>query len=94
MRMLNDFRCLECGETEERFHDSDEGFLRCTLCGGKSQRMPPRTQHIENFGALGVHHTRGRRLSPTERERREHWNRTRFGDQAPADAVPKPKVFA
>lgn len=91
-RLLDDFLCQQCPYEGEHFHVSGES-VPCPLCGEAMLRLPPRTQHIENYGALGVQHTRGRRLSPAERERREHYNRTRFGEQAPPDATPRPKVF-
>jgi hypothetical protein len=45
-----------------------------------------------NFGKAMAQHSQGRRLSPEERERREHWNRTRLKGQAPPDKTAKPTI--
>lgn len=93
MRILDDFTCTRCGLREERLHDQGESVLTCSACGGDANRVWPRLQHVENFGALGVHHTPGRRLSPAEQERRDHYRQTRHKDPNPRPMTPRPKVF-
>jgi hypothetical protein len=91
--ILDDFRCGTCGWTDEEFHRRGEDTRVCPSCGGEAVKVPPVLQYVPNFGQLMVRHEPGRRLSPFERDRREHWNRTRLGDQAPPDMTERPKVF-
>lgn len=93
MRILDDFTCTVCGHKEERLHEQGENMLPCSQCGKPAWRNWPFLQHVENFGALGVHHTPGRRLSPAEQERRDHYRQTRHKDPNPRPMTPRPKVF-
>lgn len=95
MRVLNDYVCRVCGARDERYADSVVTELPCLVpgCDGVCDKRPPRTQHVENFGATGVHHAPGRRLSKAEQERRDHYRQTRHKEQNPQAMTPRPKVF-
>ena len=93
-RVLNDYVCRECGHRDERFASPGVTELPCLEpdCDGMADKRPPRTQQIENFGATGVHHTPGRRLSKAEDERRQWYKQTRHKEANPETTLPK-KTF-
>lgn len=95
MRILDDFVCLDCEHRDEYLHEQGSDTLPCPVCGGGRgmRRVIPRLQRVENFGALGVHHTPGRRLSKAEAERREWYKQTRHKEANPQSMAPRPKVF-
>lgn len=39
MRVLNDFKCRDCGERFEALEQSDRKITRCRLCGGDADRL-------------------------------------------------------
>lgn len=95
---LYDFVCETCGDMPDQFAPTGASHAPCPDCGGEMRRRwTAPTKAGESFGKVWAEHKQGRRLSPFERERREHWNRTRFGKVpglTPADKTPKPKIFS
>lgn len=38
MRVLNDFKCVSCGNTKEHFVDSETTLVRCESCGSEAMK--------------------------------------------------------
>ncbi len=93
MRVLDDFVCTSCGLEEERLHEQGTVTVPCSECGLEMRRRMPKLQHIENFGALGVAHTPGRRLAKAEQERRDWYRQTRHKEANPESMTPRPRIF-
>lgn len=94
MFVLDDFFCKGCGWADEKLHVAGDNVIQCPGCGGLVARTYPRLQQVENFGALGVHHTPGRRLAKAEQERRDHYRQTRHKEAEPVSMTPRPKHFS
>jgi putative FmdB family regulatory protein len=96
MMPLFEYRCPVCTRHTEALRRvaEREDCPPCEHCGSatvKAYSVPVKPG--PSFGKPMAHHTKGRRLSPAERERREHWNRTRLKQYAPEDKTPKPTIF-
>lgn len=96
--ILDDHRCGNCGHQDEFFHRRGSNTRACPECStavssGVMRRVMPRLQQVEDFGSLGKHYARGVTISKGQREERDHWVRSRFGEKAPKDPNPRPVHF-
>ena len=91
MRILDDFVCAACDHRGEYLHEQGVNVMNCPACGAMDDfaRVWPTLQHVENFGATGVHHTPCRRLSKAEDERRQWYRQTRHKEASPETTLPK-----
>lgn len=95
---LYEFKCDECEAQTEvlRPVDRRDECPPCPNCGaGTRRRFSALLINPVGWGLAMVPHGAGRRVSKAQADEHTHWQRTRYGDQAPAplDADYKPKHF-
>lgn len=89
MRVLYDFCCPNCGliaEFAERGGEGERGpqSATCSACGAEAERRfsAPILDRDGTMRAAMVAHTPDRRVSKAVADHHEHWQRTRYGEQA------------
>lgn len=60
MRVLDDFKCDECGKVKEVMHDNTVGTIMFCKCGGRMVKQMGSAQNFRFYGGgTYVQHTKG-----------------------------------